>query len=87
MISDNVLDMTKFDELSKDQLKEAILDGVKNTQSEALLMPLPDTLIIRQDQYDLLQDDPDLQNMYQSKDRLYATNLNVMEVRVQGFTA
>ena len=64
-------------------LKERIFKDVQATQNSALLLPLPDILYMRPDQYVLLQDDPDMQNMFASEDRVYATPLNAMEVRIQ----
>lgn len=77
------LDITKYEELSKDDLKARIVRDVENTQSTAIEIPLPDLLLIRHDQYDLLQEDPDLFGAYESEQYMYRTPLNVMELRVK----
>jgi len=77
------LDITHYSTLPVDELKAMIVHDVEKTQSSSITVPLPDSLIIRQDQYDLLQDDPDMSQMYEVKDQMYRTPLNVMLIRVQ----
>jgi len=76
-----VLDITDAKETGL-MLKQAILSAVKDTQ-RIILAPLPDQLLMTKDQYDMLQDDPDMQKMYQSDNLLYITPLNAMEVKVK----
>ena len=76
------LDITGINKTGE-ELRQAILDGVKDTQG-ALMMELPDQLIMTREQFNELQPDPELQQMYQSKDFLYHTPLNAMEVWVKG---
>jgi len=66
-----------------DELKQEILNAVKDTQG-VLMMELPDQLIMTKEQFEELQPDPDMQQMYESKDFLFYTPLNVMEVWVKG---
>lgn len=68
--------------LTAEELKVAIGAAVEKTQSSSIQLPLPNIITMRRDQYDLLQDDPDMQAMYQTEDQLYRTSLNVMEVRI-----
>lgn len=82
----NQLDASVYPELSKDDLKLRIAQDVEKTQSGSILVPLPEVIALRHDQFDLLMDDPDMQNMYQSIDKIWITPLNAMEVRVKGVT-
>lgn len=79
----NPLDITTYSTLAKDDLKAMIVHDVEKTQSSSIIRPLPDSLIMRHDQYDLLQDDPDMSEMYEVKDQMYRTPLNVMLIRVE----
>ncbi len=72
------LDMTAY-KLSKDKLKAQIIDDVKATQIFAG-RHLPDKLIITKPQFTLLEDDT--VRMEETKERLYVTPYNVMEVKV-----
>lgn len=62
-----------------DELKRVILDSVAHTQ-KFIVQELPNWLILSHKQFVSLQDD--LQEMYQTKDRMFLTPLNVMEVDV-----
>lgn len=77
----DTLDITDWKEKGID-LKRAIGRAVEETQT-GFLRPLPSILKMTTDQYDMLQHDPDMQQMYQSKDHLYVTPWNVMEVLIK----
>jgi len=80
----NVLDISGFKE--KDQeLKKVILEQVKDRQ-KTIIQPHYDVLLMTTKQYDMLQGDPELRQMYQSKDHMYYTPYNVMEVQIKGIT-
>ena len=85
ILPQNPLYITEYPTLSLEELKQKIVVDVEATQSKSLVLPLPDAIIMRTDQYDLLQDDKDLFNAYDSKEYIYTTPLNAMEVRIQGF--
>lgn len=78
----NVLDISGFKEKGQD-LKDVILNQVKDRQ-KTIIQPHYDVLLMTTEQYDMLQGDPDLRQMYQSTDYMYYTPLNIMEVQVKG---
>lgn len=79
----NHMDITGYPELDIDALKERITKDVEKTQSRSVILPLPDLLMCRPDQYELMQTDPDLSEVYDSEDYIWRTPLNVMELRIQ----
>jgi len=80
----NALDITKHSSvLSKDALKVQIIADVRATQSGMLIVPLPDILLLRQDQYDLLIKDVDVSVMPSSEDLLYRTPDNAMHIKLK----
>ena len=80
----NILDITGFKEQGQ-ALKDIILSQVKDRQ-KTIIQPHYDVLLMTTKQYDMLQGDPELKQMYQSKDHLYYTPHNVMEVQIKGIT-
>lgn len=72
------LDMTGFD-LTGENLKDQILKDVKASQT-FFGVHLPDKLIIRKDQFESIEHDT--LRMEDTKDRLYRTPMNIMEVKV-----
>ncbi len=83
MKSSEYIDITPLGKMTAEELHTAITNAVRDTQSAVLLTPLPSYLIIRTDQFELLAPSPDMQQMYGSKDFVYITELNAMEVRVK----
>jgi hypothetical protein len=75
------LDMTDC-RLKGDELKLEIVNRVKSTQAY-IIRPYPDRLIITKDQYQMLQSDPEMQHTWDSKDHLYRTPHNVMELVIK----
>lgn len=73
------LNITGFKTLSKDKLKEHILESVKDTQIFAG-RHLPDKLFMTEDQFKMLEED--LDRTEDMTMRIYWTPLNVMEVHV-----
>jgi hypothetical protein len=63
-------------------LKTEIVNAVKSTQS-VVVRPLPDKLVMTPIQYDMLQQDPEMQGMYESNQHVYVTSENAMEVIIQ----
>lgn len=78
-LNPTILDITQYPQKNKLRLQESILEAVKDTQT-GFMLTLPDELHMRVDQYELLQDDPQMLSSH--KDRLYYTKYNCMEVRV-----
>lgn len=77
--------MTKLDvtdcKLKGTALQVEIVNRVKDTQ-RLLMSPLPDILILSRDQYEDLEHDASMLSTQDSKDRLYNTGLNVMEIKI-----
>jgi hypothetical protein len=63
-------------------LRQEIVDRVKATQS-VIIRTLPDLLILTKEQYKDLEHDPQMIDMHQSKERIYATQYNVMELSIK----
>ena len=76
-----VLDITLFRETGK-ELSDAIELAVSDTQ-RVLIQELPSEILMTQAQFRELSDLAKLPKMYDSKDRLYQTSKNVMEVKVK----
>ena len=79
-MSDN-LDITNFKQ-EGEALKIEIAHAVKSTQS-VLVQPYPSFITMTVKQYQDLQHDPEMKQMYNSKDHMYATPYNVMEVVIK----
>jgi len=79
--SSDYIDITPLKETGQ-ALKQAIFNAVKDTQG-VILAPLPNVLIMTKAQYDELDPDPEMQKAYKSKDRIYITPLNAMDVVVK----
>lgn len=75
----NILDIRGFKESTLETLNAAIQLAVKDTQ-RVLIRELPNQIKMTPAQYDLLQSDSDLKGDYDTKDKLYRTPMNVMEV-------
>lgn len=75
------LDITGVKKLGL-ELKEEIANMVKETQS-VIVRPYPSFITMTVAQYKSLQHDPEMREMYQSKDHMFATPYNVMEVIVK----
>lgn len=75
----NILDIRQFKENTLETLNAAIQLAVKDTQ-RVLIRELPNQIKMTPAQYDLLQSDSDLKGDYDTKDKLYRTPMNVMEV-------
>ena len=80
------LDITDFKKLTRDELQLKIVDAVK---SYSQFTQLPNVIVMRTDQYDLLETDVEMQKMYNSAEQMYSTIdpktfeiLNLMEVKV-----
>jgi hypothetical protein len=67
--------------LRGDALRVEIVNRVKDTQ-RLVLQPLPDMLILSRDQYEDLEHDASMLSTSDSKDRLYNTGMNVMELKI-----
>lgn len=80
-----VLDITDIKKKSKEDLKKDIIEGIKDTQ-RVIIQQLPNELLMRVDQYKLLQDDPEMKHAFTSDNHLYWTPDAVMEVRVLNMT-
>lgn len=78
---ERVLDITKWSQTGN-ELKRGIVDAVKDTQ-QPILTELPGEILMTHDQFDMLVTDPQAKGMYDSKDFVYMTPLNSMEVRVK----
>lgn len=76
------LDITTYPTLTLDELKLRIVKDVEATQTTKIYQLLPDVLIMRRDQFDLVCDDPDMAGMYNSQDNMWRTPLNVMSIQV-----
>jgi len=77
-----ILDITASKHREITPLKQEIYNAVKDTQ-RVIIRELPNQLLMTREQFDLLQEEPEFQRMYESKDFLYYTPMNVMEVRVK----
>lgn len=77
----NTLDITSLTERGE-ALKQAIFNAVKDTQA-IIMAPLPNELIMTAAQYE--DQDPlgDMAQAYKSKDRVYITPLNAMDIVVK----
>lgn len=71
------LDITGIHEQG-DALKQEILNAVKDTQTP-VLTTLPNVLVMRPDQFEDLNGGDEMAEMYQSQQRMYRTEFNVME--------
>lgn len=78
----NTLDITDFKQDNYEYLRTAIVQAVKDTQS-VIIRELPNEILMTKKQFKILQLDPDLQQLYKSKDFLYHTPYNVMELRIK----
>ena len=67
---DEYIDISPLKETG-DELKQAITNAVKDTQSAILLAPLPHVLIMSWAQHLDLNPDPDMAEAYKAKDRIY----------------
>lgn len=65
-----------------DELKQAIVKAVKDTQLY-LTRPLPDLLIMTREQYEELEDDPQMVGLKDWQSRMYVTQYNAMELDVR----
>lgn len=89
--SDEYIDITPEREVDREKLRAIIFNAVKDTQSAVLLAPLPHLLVMTKAQYDILDPDPDdpevddpyIVAAYRSKDRIYLTPLNAMDIVVK----
>jgi hypothetical protein len=77
----NELDITELREHGV-ALHEAICNAVKDTQG-LILAPLPDVLVMTARQYEELDPLGGMASAYQSKDRIYMTPMNAMDVVVK----
>lgn len=75
------LDITEFREKGR-ELFEAIEKAVGDTQ-RVLIQDLPNEILMTNTQFDDLNSLSGFTQMYKSKDRLFQTRYNVMEVRVK----
>jgi len=78
MVNTDILDLTDSRKQGP-ELHAEIIEAVKRTQ-RGFLRPLPNRLILNDKQFKSLL--TDMQQLYQSKDYLFSTPLNVMEVEV-----
>lgn len=81
MASSDLIDITDLKETGE-ALKQAIFNAVKDTQG-ILLAPLPNVLLMTKAQYDDLDPNPEMVKAYKSKDRIYVTPLNAMDIVVK----
>ena len=65
-----------------DMLKVAIVNAVADTQ-KLFEQTLPSVLTMTKAQYMTQQNDPNIMHAFESKDHLYRTPLNVMEVVIK----
>lgn len=78
----DTLDITDFKE-SRDLLPVAIANAVQDTQ-RLITRQLPNKLIMRKDQYEMLEHDSDMLGLPGSpKDRIYLTPYNAMDVVIK----
>lgn len=80
-IKDNVLDITDLKETGV-ELMQAIHDAVKDTQS-VIITTLPNVLIMTSAQFESLDPYGEIVSTYRSKDRVYITPLNAMDVVIK----
>lgn len=76
------LDISDFPQTTGQALHTAIVQAVKDTQ-RLVIQELPGELHMSRNQFDILQTNPELQGLYDSKEFIYYTPLNAMEVRVK----
>lgn len=76
------LDISEFPQKSGQSLHTAIIQAVKDTQ-RLVIQELPSELHMSRDQFDILQTNPELQGLYDSKEFIYYTPEAIMEVRVK----
>jgi len=77
----NELDVSDLRERGE-ELKQAIFNAVKDTQG-IIMSPLPNVLIMTAEQYMDQDPNPEMMPAYKSKDRLFITPLNAMDVVVK----
>lgn len=75
-----LLDITDC-KLKGADLRKEIADRVKDTQ-RVLITTLPDTLLLTQEQYDILEHDPEMVGGYGSNSRVYITPYNAMDLQI-----
>jgi hypothetical protein len=81
MTSTDTIDITPLTQTGM-ELQQAIFDAVKDTQG-AIMTPLPNVLVMSAEQF---QDQDPLGGMimaYKSKDRVYITPYNAMDIVVK----
>lgn len=81
LLQHRILDITDFKEKGI-ELMTAIENAVGDTQ-RVIITPLPDELLMTQDQFDELMRLSGLHEMEGTEDRMFITKFNVMEVRVK----
>lgn len=79
------LDITNYKQKGV-ELKNAIDNEIKSIAKSKILIDLPSKLQMTQDQFDDLNRLNHLPTMYHSEDRMYVTQYNAMEVRVDNRT-
>lgn len=83
-LSLSILDVTDRKEKGV-ELHNVIVKEAKRAFESKLYLPIPNLLMLTQDQYDDLSKDLNsspIDNMYHSDDKMYVTPYSVMEVRV-----
>lgn len=76
------LDITSFGEKGV-ALTDAIQNAVKDTQ-RVVVQPYPYEILMTNEQHTDLESIGALDSMFESKDQIYMTKYNVMEVKIKG---
>ena len=77
----NTLDITSW-KLHGQELSDRIIKEVKSFAKSKLLVPIPDILMMTQDQYDDLNRQNGMYDVFYTEDKMYRTPYNVMEIRI-----
>ena len=77
----NTLDISNW-KLHGQELSNRIIKEVKSFAESKLILPIPDILMMTQDQYDDLSRLNGMYDVFYTGDKMYSTPFNVMEVRI-----
>ena len=77
----NTLDISNW-KIHGQELSNRIIKEVKSFAKSKLLVPIPDILMMTQDQYDDLSRLKGMYDVFYTEDKMYRTPFNVMEIRI-----
>lgn len=77
----DTVDITNL-QLHGKELTDQIHQAVKDTQ-RYIIRPLPNKLVMRPDQFDELQHDPDMLGDYEPENHVFLTPMNAMDVVIK----